>query len=336
MTTREASMEAMWEAFTGYQHTAALKTAVELDLFTAIGEGATRLPALAKRTGASERGLRALLNHLAVGGFLTREGDAYALTATTAAFCDRRSPAFLASAATFITSPAIVEGFTRLTEAVRRGGTAVPEDVTTASHPAWVEFARSMAPLARATAGAVVGQLEVARSGAVKVLDIAAGHGMFGIAFAREDPQATVTGLDWAIVLEVAKENAAAAGVADRYRTIAGSAFEVDWGTGYDLVLLPNFLHHFDVPSCVRVLEKTAAALAHGGHVVIVEFVPDDDRSGPPEAVRFALTMLAGTPGGDAYTFAEYRDMLAKARLVDPVMRDLAPLPQRMIVARRA
>jgi tRNA G37 N-methylase Trm5 len=181
-----------------------------------------------------------------------------------------------------------------------------------------------------------VGQLEVARSGAVKVLDIAAGHGMFGIAFAREDPQATVTGLDWAIVLEVAKENAAAAGVADRYRTIAGSAFEVDWGTGYDLVLLPNFLHHFDVPSCVRVLEKTAAALAHGGHVVIVEFVPDDDRSGPPEAVRFALTMLAGTPGGDAYTFAEYRDMLAKARLVDPVMRDLAPLPQRMIVARRA
>ena len=328
----EPSLDLVWGALTGYQHTAAVKAAIELDLFTAIGEGATSVAALAARTRASERGLRILLDWLAASGFLAHEPGGYALVPTSAAFLDRRSPAFVGSAATFIASEAVVEGFTRLTEAVRRGGTAVPQDVTTAEHPAWVEFARAMAPLARMTAQMMIGHLG---GGIANVLDIAAGHGMYGITVAREHPAATVTALDWRNVLAVASANAAAAGLGDRFRTIAGSAFDVDWGRGYDLVLLPNFLHHFDQAACVRVLEKAAAALAPGGRVAIVEFVPDDDRSGPPDAVRFGLVMLAGTPGGDAYTFAEYRELLGQAGFVEPVLHDLGPVPQRLIVARR-
>src|SRR6266849_1711009 len=80
----------------------------------------------------------------------------------------------------------------------------------------------------------------------LQILDIAAGHGLFGLAFAKRNPQAEVTALDWPNVLEVAKENAQAAGVADRFETRPGSAFDVDYGTRYDLILLTNFLHHFD------------------------------------------------------------------------------------------
>jgi len=43
---------------------------------------------------------------------------------------------------------------------------------------------------------------------------------------------------------------------------------------------------------------------------VILEFVPNEDRVSPPVPAQFSLTMLAGTPGGDAYTFAELQRML--------------------------
>src|SRR6202035_4159123 len=125
-------------------------------------------------------------------------------------------------------------------------------------------------------------------------------HGLFGIAIARHNPKAQVVGVDWKNVLEVALENARAASVMDRYSTIPGSAFDVNFGTGYDLVLLPNFLPHFDPPTNVGLLKKIRAAMNPGGQVATVEFVPNDDRVSPLAAVAFSLTMLVHTDGGDA------------------------------------
>lgn len=326
----------LWETFTGYQRTAALKAGIELDVFTAVAEGATTLDALAARSGAPVRGLRALCNHLVMDGFLTRTGDRYGLTATAATFLDRNAPMYSGSVVTFIASPGITEGFTRLTEAVRRGGTAVSDQGTLApEHPVWVEFARAMAPVARMTAALLANLLDAETAGPWKVLDVAAGHGLFGIALAERNPRARIVALDWASVLGVAQEHARAAGVADRFATIAGSAFDVPLGEGYDLVLLPNFLHHCDPPTCERLLRKAHAALVPGGRLVILEFVPDEDRLGPPDAVRFALVMLATTPAGDAYTFGEYRAMLAAAGFASPVLHDLPPSPARVVVATR-
>jgi SAM-dependent methyltransferase len=121
----------------------------------------------------------------------------------------------------------------------------------------------------------------------------------------------------------------------DRYRLLPGSALEVPFGEGYSLVLLPNFLHHFDPPTCEGILRKCRAALAPDGRLVIVEFVPDDDRSGPPDAVRFALVMLASTPAGDAYTFTELESMLRNAGFAAMTRHDLVPSPARVIIARR-
>src|SRR5262249_5551827 len=156
----------------------------------------------------------------------------------------------------------IVEGFTRLTDAVRRGGTAVSDEGTLAAeHPVWIEFARAMAPLAGMTAAVMANFLDIEHAKVKKGLDIASGHGMFGIMLAQRNPGIEVTGLDWPNVLTVAQENARAAGVAARYHTRPGSAFEVPFGEGYDLVLVPNFLHHFDPPTCEQFLAKVHAAL---------------------------------------------------------------------------
>ncbi len=144
------------------------------------------------------------------------------------------------------------------------------------------------------------------------VLDIAAGHGLFGIAIANRFPKAHVTALDWANVLAVAQENGRRAGVADRYSWQPGSAFEVAWGGPYDVVLLTNFLHHFDVPTCEQLTAKAYAALAPAAGATL-EIIPEPDRISPPATATFALTMLATTAHGDAYTFAELESMFAKS-----------------------
>jgi SAM-dependent methyltransferase len=145
-------------------------------------------------------------------------------------------------------------------------------------------------------------------------------------------PGAEVVAVDWRAVLEVAKENAAAAGVSQRYRTLAGSAFDVDWGTGFDLVLLTNFLHHFDTAACVKLLSKVRSSLASGGRALAVEFVPNDDRVSPPFAAAFAFVMLAGTPRGDAYTEREYAQMGRDAGFAKVSATPLPPSPQSLVV----
>jgi 2-polyprenyl-3-methyl-5-hydroxy-6-metoxy-1,4-benzoquinol methylase len=150
-------------------------------------------------------------------------------------------------------------------------------------------------------------------SGPLRVLDIAAGHGLFGIEVAKQNPQAHVVALDWEPVLEVAKSNARAAGVLSRYETLAGSAFDADYGGPYDIVLLTNFLHHFDPQDCSRLLRKVNASLKRGGRAATLEFVPNEDRVSPPMAAAFSLVMLASTVSGDAYTFRELAAMYEEA-----------------------
>src|SRR5438477_85342 len=212
----------IFAAFTAFHRTGALKAAIELDLFSAIAAGAATADDLARRCGASLRGVRILADVLA-----------------------------------------------------------------------------------------------------------AAGHGMFGITLAQANPRAEIVALDWANVLTVAEENARAAGVQDRFRTIKGNAFEVDLGAGYDLVLLPNFLHHFDVAMCEAFLRRVRAALVPGGRAVTVEFIPDESRVTPTVAASFALVMLVGTPAGDAYTFAELERMFRNAGFEGSELRELPPSFQR-------
>jgi SAM-dependent methyltransferase len=141
--------------------------------------------------------------------------------------------------------------------------------------------------------------------------------------------------VDWPQVLELAKNNAQRLGVADRFRTIPGSAFDVDFGAGYDLVLLPNFLHHFSAKVNEGLLKKVHAALNPGGAAVIVEFVPNDDRVTPLPAAGFALTMLSTTLEGDAYTFREYDRMARNAGYSKVTTQAIPSAPQSLIVAEK-
>jgi SAM-dependent methyltransferase len=332
---QQLSPALFFDTMNAYQRSAALKAAIELNLFTAIGEGRHTASELARQCEASERGIRILCDYLVIIGFLTKERDRYDLTPDSGAFLDQRSPAYLGTAVEFLGSPFVMDGFKEMSAVVRRGGTVLADGVghLGPDDPMWVNFARAMAPLMRLPAERLAQLLDAEAAPAWKVLDIAAGHGLYGIALARHNPRAQVVALDWGNVLTVARENADAAGVGQRYRTLPGSAFEAELGSDYDLVLLTNFLHHFDPATIEQLLRKVHSALKPGGRAVALEFIPDEDRVSPPTPAAFSLIMLAGTPAGDAYPYSHYERMFRNAGFSSSEMHDLPPTFFRVIVA---
>jgi precorrin-6B methylase 2 len=327
----DSTPDLFFDAVNSYHKTAAMMAAIDLGLFTAIAEGADTPAALAAKVGSTERGARILADCLTIQGFLTKAEGVYALTPSSATFLDERSPAYLGSAKDFLASPEFLAMvFADPTAVVRSGGSLGLGNIGP-DNPIWIKFARAMAAPVTPTARAVAARVVAGPAPPQKVLDIAAGHGMFGISVALAAPGARVAALDWAGVLEVARANAEKFGVADRFQEIAGSAFDVDWGDGYDLILLPNFLHHFDPGACTSLLAKARRALAPGGRAFAVEFVPDADRISPPRPAMFALVMLFSTPNGDAYTSAELDAMSQQAGFRGIVATPLPPSPQTLV-----
>jgi hypothetical protein len=324
----------VFEALNAYQRTNALRAAIELDLFTAIGEASASVAAIAARIQASEKGTRVLCDVLTVIGFLTKQDGQYALTPESAAFLNRHSPAYIGASAAFLGDPRLTSGFNDFAAVVRKGGSLTrAEGEVEANNPIWIEFARSMASLMTMPAELLAKMIGADAGRKWKVLDLAAGHGMFGITIAKHNPNAHVVAVDWAPVLTVARENAAQAGVAERFAVIAGDALGVDLGSGYDLVLIANFLQILDVPSIERLLRKVWASLAPAGRAVTLGFIPNEDRVSPPGDATFALMALGMTAGGDAYTFGEYERMFREAGFSSSELDQLRPSPQRIIVS---
>jgi 2-polyprenyl-3-methyl-5-hydroxy-6-metoxy-1,4-benzoquinol methylase len=337
MSSPHPSPELFFETVRAHERTRALQAAIELDLFTQVAAGRRTAAELAGACRAAERGVRILADYLTILGFLRKRDDRYELTPDSAVFLDRRSPAYLGGTVEFLLSTDIRKCFEQLTAAVRRGGTAVSDEGTVShENPVWVAFARVMGPLMRTPAGLLADLVGGDPGRPLRVLDVAAGHGLFGIAIAERYRQAKITALDWPNVLAVAAEHARAAGVAERHTLLPGSAFDVNWGGPYDVVLLTNFFHHFDVPSCELLAAKTYAALAPGGRALTLDFIPEPDRVSPPSAANFALTMLATTAHGDAYTFAEYQQFFGKAGFSRSEFHALPPTMQQAVVSYKA
>jgi 2-polyprenyl-3-methyl-5-hydroxy-6-metoxy-1,4-benzoquinol methylase len=325
-----------FETMNAYQRTAALKGAIQLDVFTAIGEGNHTAPAIAARCRTSERGMRILCDYLVIIGFLAKEGHDYRLTPDSAAFLDRRSPAYIGTAERFLASSTLVDAYKDIAAIVRKGGEIMSAHGTMdPDHPIWVEFARSMAPMMAMPAEAIAKLVGAPEGATWKVLDIAAGHGLFGIAIARQNPNATIVAVDWSRVLEVAQEHAASAGVSQRFQPLPGSAFDVEFGDGYDVALLTNFLHHFDPATCETLLRKVSAALKPGGRAVTFEFVPNEDRVSPPIAAAFSMMMLGTTEAGDAYTFSELDRMFRNAGFAHSELHPLPPSPGQVLISQK-
>jgi 2-polyprenyl-3-methyl-5-hydroxy-6-metoxy-1,4-benzoquinol methylase len=170
---------------------------------------------------------------------------------------------------------------------------------------------RAILPLGLGPADALADYLGVGRSRkGVRVLDIGVGGGAWSMPFARRDPQSTITGFDLPETLKESRTIIAENGLTARYRFVEGNLLDADFGSNaYDFVVLGNMCHGLTPAQNSDLFARSHRALVPGGQLVIADMIPNDERSGPPFPVLFAVNMFV-MGGEDVYTLPEYKTWL--------------------------
>lgn len=316
----------------GYAPVMMLDAAIRLGLFDALSSGPLTSAEVAQRCEISLRGTRPLLDALASLEFLKKQDGRYSLTAESATFLVKTSPTYFGS---FIYHNVhnLLCSWQRLEDAVRTGKPVQSLDAENQGGAFFREFVPALFALSQAAARVLAeGILRERGSGPLKVLDVGAGSAVFGMAFAIANPNAQVTAADWKAVLEVARDIALQRNVLDRFSFVEGDLFESDFGSAFDVATLGNILHMEGPERCQTLVRKVYEALAPGGTITIIEYVPDDDRTGQPMHLIFAVNMLVNTAEGDTYTLPEIRQWLLDAGF-ENIRRMDTPSPSPAILA---
>jgi hypothetical protein len=319
----------------GFAPTLMMEAAVNLRVFDILDEGPKSAEMVANLAGASVRGMRTLMNGLAGFGLLTRNGAGqYGLGSDAAAFLVSGKPGYL-GALTRHLGQDLIPMWQGLSTVVRTGKPSEAVNQRRGGAEFFEHFVADLFPMSYGAASALAAGLGVANAtGPVKALDLAAGSGVWGIALAQQSAHVSVTAVDWPNVLSVTRKIAEREGVADRFSYIGGDLAEADFGHGYDIATLGHILHSEGEERSRALLRKTGAALAPGGTIAIAEFLVNEDRSGPPMGLIFAVNMLVATDRGETYSFGEIAGWLREAGFVNVRSLD-APGPSPLILANR-
>jgi predicted O-methyltransferase YrrM len=311
----------------GFQESRILLAAVELDLFTAIGDGATAEEA-ARKAGTHPRATEVLLNALAAMGALEKRAGKYFNTPATRRYLVADSPDCARPA--LMHTVHLFDSWATLTACVR-AGTAVRPPVSEAQDAERTEsFIAAMHWRARADAGQLALTLDASR--VRRMLDPGGGSGVYSIAFAKANPELRAEILDREPVTRIAQRFIAEAGLEDRVTVRAGDMLRDELGEGYDLILLSAICHMFDPAQNRELLRRCFRALAPGGRLAIRDFILNPDKISPPHAALFAVNMLVNTRGGSTYTEEEYTAWLREAGFA-AVSR---PAPDLLVAAKGA
>jgi SAM-dependent methyltransferase len=318
---------------------AALKAAIDLEIFTHIAHGADTAEKIAAAKALPLRSTRILCDALAALRMLEKSGGRYTLAPAVQVMLVKGSPGYIGGMAAVVGNPMLWHEAGRLADIVKAGHTLLEDRSAEAEdNPFWQEFARGSRAIAQMTGPAVAELIApMFTDGAPrKILDIACGSGFYGFSALKRFQKARLVSVDWPGVLKFAEANAHQAGVADRVEFRAGDIFASDLGAGYDLVLAVNIYHHFGVDKCIELSRRLNAAAAPGALLAIVDMVPDEARAQERNALMFALTMLIWTRDGDAYTLSEYRHMLETAGFRDVQLKSTpGPVNTQAVLARK-
>ncbi|MEW5983223.1 MAG: methyltransferase [Acidobacteriota bacterium] len=308
---RELNASTIRETAIGFQASRVLLTAVELDVFTAIGEGSTTSDEVALAIGARPRSTDRLLNALCALGFLTKAAGRFTNTKEARRFLVRGSPGFMAGLGH---TASMWKAWSGMTEAVRTDRPALRQTVNERGDQ-WLEpFIAAMHYRAEQQADRLVRAFDLTR--VERVLDVGGGSGSFAMAFCRRRPGLSAVVFDLPNVVPLTRRYVAEAGLSDRVTAVVGDYLEVEnLPGGFDLIFLSAVIHSNGPAENEALIAKCAWALNPGGRVAVVDFIMDDDRLSPPVGAMFALNMLVATDEGDTYTESEVRGWMESAGL---------------------
>ena len=313
----------------GYMESRALLTALELDLFTAVGSGATAAEAAA-RMSTHARATEMLLNALAAMGLLTKQNGVFHNAPQAARYFTESSHDNARPGLIHIAN--IWHRWSTLTDCVR-AGTAVSHQEMAARGDDWTEpFIAAMHRNAAERAPLVVQAVSPIVAG--RMLDVGGGSAAYSIAFARANDRLQATVFDLPTVLPIAQRHIDAAGLAARIETRPGDLRYDPFGSGFKLVLASAICHMLSPEANQDLLRRCFECLEPGGRVVIQDFILESDKTAPKQAALFALNMLVGTPAGSTYSYEEYGEWLRAAGFRE--LREIRlPGPSSLMVATR-
>jgi precorrin-6B methylase 2 len=327
--TPERIMQMAW----GYAPPLILEAAIRNKVFDTLDGGPKTVDEVAAATGASTRGLRAIMNALVGFEFLKTNGDGkYDLTPESSTFLVTTKPTYMAGMLAH-TSQQLLPHWLHLSDVVATGKPASSVNQEDGGEAFFQVLVSNIFPMSYAPAKALAQHLALGESGpTVRVLDVGAGSGVWGIAIAQSSPRVQVTAVDWPGVLPITKKTADRFGVGDRYTLLPGDLGAVDFGRDYDLITIGHILHSEGVERSKKLLRKCFDALAPGGTIAIQEFLVNPERTGPPMGLIFAVNMLVNTDQGDTWSFEEIAGWLKEVGFSNPRKLD-APGPSPLILA---
>ena len=327
--TPERIMQFAW----GYVPPLLLEAAIRHRIFDLLDAGPKTVLEIKKETGASERGLTAVMNALVGLDFLAKDKQGYfSLTPESSAFLVSTKPGFMGGMIRH-GSEQLIPKWLQLNKIVMTGEPDAAVNKEALGGDFFQHFVNDIFPLSYPAAQVLSRHYN--SNGAVpaaRVLDLAAGSGVWGIAMAQASEKVSVTAVDWPEVIPVTRKTVARFGLADRFSFVEGDLLQVDFGSGHNLATLGHILHSEGSERSQALLKKTFQALAPGGTISIAEFLVNADRTGPVNALFFAVNMLVNTESGDTYSFEEISSWLEAAGFTDARKLD-APGPSPLILA---
>lgn len=322
------------DAVFAFGHTQALITATELDLFTHIDEQKCTATALAEVTASDPRAMRILLNALTGLGFLTKNREHYDLTPTARTFLSKRNGLYIGPLV--LQAKRMRDNWSALGEVLQSGRPRMQLESTEGGE-FFAEFVSALYAINAAAADEIAQRvLQRSATGGLRVLDVGAGSGVWGLAFLRHDPQARLTVADWPVVIEVTKTFVDRDHAADRVNYLAGDYHETDFGENqFDVAILGHICHSEGERQTKELFARLRRALKPDGQILIAEFLADEARRENAMALLFAVNMLVHTEEGDTFTTSELRQWLEEAGF-EGVTAIEAPAPSPLIVATKA
>lgn len=301
-------------------------------VFDTLAAGAKTVEEVSEQTGASARGLRAVMNALVGLELLTKSDDKYSLTPESDAFLVSNKPGTLAGFFP-MNMKRLIPHWLKLDEIVRTGQPSEARNEERLGTEFFSELVENIIPMSYPGAQALADHLKVAEAKhPIRVLDIAAGSGIWGIALAQKSPQVQVTAVDWAGMIPTTKRITQKFGAADRFQFVEGDIGDANFGTGYDVAILGHILHSEGAERSRHLLTKTFAALKPGGTIAIADWLVNDERTEPLSSLMFAVQMLVNTEKGDTFSFNEIKSWLEEAGLTN--VRTLeVPGPSPLVLA---
>lgn len=314
------------EIANGFEYSQILFVANEANVFAHTASPATA-QTVADALGWDRRGVRMLLDGLVAMDLLVKNGDTYTNTEVASTCLAPGGPAYQGDILRHKQHGYFDWG--KLAECVRTG-TGVPREGREQPPEELRDFILGMSNIGVMSAQQILGRVDLSRYR--RVLDVGGGPATYSIAFLNAHPDMCATLFDLPPVVEIAREQVAAADLMDRFSFVGGD-YNVDGlGTGYDLVLVSNIVHSLGPERCRALVRKCYDALEPGGTLILKDFIVDAGRPGPPFSLVFALHMLVMTGEGDTYTAEEVASWTDAAGFAPGRMESITPQTRLWIV----